>query len=176
MNKDKVNNEEILSEDMNPIKVEVEDDESTVSIVDPVEEANKKVEEYKDLTQRLQAEFDNFRKRNAESTRIARNDGINDVIISLLPVLDDFERGINATENESAKSGMELIYKKIVNLLNKYDAVEIEALGAEFDPQYHHAIAQCEDAENNNKVVEVFQKGYQRKDKVLRPAMVKVAQ
>ena len=176
MNKDKVNNEEILSEDMNPIKVGVEDDESTVSIVDPVEEANKKVEEYKDLTQRLQAEFDNFRKRNAESTRIARNDGINDVIISLLPVLDDFERGINATENESAKNGMELIYKKIVNLLNKYDAVEIEALGAEFDPQYHHAIAQCEDTENSNKVVEVFQKGYQRKDKVLRPAMVKVAQ
>ena len=176
MNKDKVNNEEILSEDMNPIKVGVEDDESTVSIVDPIEEANKKVEEYKDLAQRLQAEFDNFRKRNAESSRIARNDGINDVITSLLPVLDDFERGINATENESAKGGMELIYKKIVNLLNKYDAVEIEALGAEFDPQYHHAIAQCEDAENSNKVVEVFQKGYRRKDKVLRPAMVKVAQ
>lgn len=140
------------------------------------DETQKKIDEYKDMAQRLQAEFDNYRKRNNESVRIARSDGINDVICALLDVIDNFERGISTVTDENAKSGMELIYKQILALLTKFDVVEIEAKGKEFDPKFHHAIAQCEDGEKANTVVEVYQKGYKRKDKVLRPSMVKVAQ
>lgn len=140
-----------------------------------LEQALKKADEYKDLAQRVQAEFDNYRKRNNEAVKVARNDATNDVISKLFPILDNFERGISAVE-DSARQGMELIYKQIVGILEKYEVKEIEALGAEFNPEYHHAIAKCDDGEKENVVVEVFQKGYIRKNKVLRPAMVKVAQ
>ncbi len=132
-------------------------------------------EEYKDMLQRLQAEFDNFRKRNAESVKISRNDGINEIILELLPVMDSFERGL-ASIDESVKSGVELIYKQFSNLFNKYNVEEIVSLDAEFDPNIHHAIAQVDDPENAGKIVEVYQKGYIRNKKVLRAALVKVAQ
>ena len=140
-----------------------------------LEQALKKADEYKDLAQRVQAEFDNYRKRNNEAVKVARNDATDDVISKLFPVLDNFERGISAVE-DSARQGMELIYKQIVGILEKYGVKEIEALGAEFNPEYQHAIAKCDDGEKENVVVEVCQKGYIRKNKVLRPAMVKVAQ
>lgn len=152
------------------------DAEIKISDEEIIAEANKKADEYKNLVQRIQAEFDNYRKRNTESIAVARNDGINDVISTLFPVLDNFERGLNAIVDENAKSGMELIYKQILSIMTKFDVEEINALGEEFDPKYHHAIAQCEDEENTNKVVEVYQKGYKRKEKVLRASMVKVAQ
>ena len=165
-------------ENLNTLE-EQETEEETVIISDTetlVDEATKKINEYKDIAQRLQAEFDNYRKRNNDSIKIARNDGMNDVILGIFPILDNFERGIGAVTDESAKNGMELIYKQLLNLLAKFDVEEIVALGEEFNPQFHHAIAQIDDAENANKVVEVYQKGYIRKDRVLRASMVKVAQ
>lgn len=137
--------------------------------------ALKQVGEFKDLAQRVQAEFDNFRRRNAEAVKNARTDGADEVIMALLAVMDNFERGIQALE-DSAKTGVELIYKQVMGILEKFDVKEIEALGVEFNPAYHHAIARCDDSENANVIVEVFQKGYIRKNKVLRPSMVKVAQ
>lgn len=159
--------EEIIQEE-EPIKIVSEDDEVTI--------AKKKADEFKDMAQRVQAEFDNYRKRNIESVRIARNEGINDLLTELLPAIDNFERGLNALTEEKSKPGIELIYKQLLNLLQKYEVEEINSLGEEFNPNLHHAISQAEDAVNKNKIVEVFQKGYKRKDKVLRPAMVKVAQ
>ncbi len=144
--------------------------------IDLVAEADKKAEEFKNLAQRIQAEFDNYRKRTNDAIRISRNDGINDFLIELLPVIDNFERGLDAICEKSSRDGVELIYKQMLEILKKYDVEEIEAKGQEFNPNFHHAVAQEEDAENSNKVVEVFLKGYKRKDKVLRPAMVKVAQ
>lgn len=154
-------------------------EEETICIIEdePIASAQKKAEEYKDIAQRVQAEFDNFRRRNNDSVRIARNEGINDFIIDLLPVLDNYERAICAICDDGAKQGVELIYKQLVKLLNQYGAEEIEALGQPFDPLFHHAIARCEESgEEAGTVTEVFQKGYKRKDKVLRPSMVKVAQ
>ena len=142
---------------------------------DPEPEIVDKAEEYKDLLQRLQAEFDNYRKRNAESVKIARSDGINEMIMEMLPIMDSFERGIASLE-DSAKSGMELICKQMSNLFTKYGVEEIASLGETFDPNVHHAIAQSDDPENAGKIVEVFQKGYKRNNKVLRAALVKVAQ
>ncbi len=172
--------EKVVTED-NTEAVETSDEE--IAVEEPIvienkpseDETQKKINEYKDIAQRLQAEFDNYRKRNNESVRVARNDGINDVVIALFPILDNFERGLAAIEDEAAKSGMELIYKQTVALLNKFDVEEIDALGKEFDPKLHHAIAQCEEEGKTDIVVEVYQKGYKRKDKVLRPSMVKVA-
>lgn len=172
--------EKVVTED-NTEAVETSDEE--IALEEPIvienkpseDETQKKINEYKDIAQRLQAEFDNYRKRNNESVRVARNDGINDVVIALFPILDNFERGLAAIEDEAAKSGMELIYKQTVALLNKFDVEEIDALGKEFDPKLHHAIAQCEEEGKTDIVVEVYQKGYKRKDKVLRPSMVKVA-
>ncbi|MCR4660873.1 MAG: nucleotide exchange factor GrpE [Clostridia bacterium] len=169
-------------EDLENVTIEIDEDsdskeakkdDDTIEIVD---ENLKKIEEYKTLAQRVQADFDNYRKRNVEATRVARNDGINDVLIDLLPVLDNCERGLSVVNEESEKRGLELIYKQIQTLFEKYEVKEIESLGKEFNPNYHHAIAQCDDKENVNKVIEVFQKGYIRKDKVLRVALVKVAQ
>lgn len=149
------------------IKIPSEEDEQSA--------LSKKVDEYKNLAQRVQAEFDNYRKRNVESVRISRNEGINDFVTDILAVVDNFERGLNAISEEKSRAGVELIYKQLMNLLQQYDVEEIKAQGEEFNPNIHHAIAQTEDAENANKVVEVFQKGYKRKDKILRPSMVKVA-
>ena len=174
--KDEKNNPSKEEAEENRQQELTEESEAIVIETDEESEAQKKIDEYKDIAQRLQAEFDNYRKRNNESVRVARNEGIDDVICSMLEILDNFERGIAAVEDERAKSGMELIYKQMLALLSKFDVVEIEALGKEFDPKFHHAIAQCEDKEKSNIIVEVYQKGYKRKDKVLRASMVKVAQ
>lgn len=141
-----------------------------------ISEADKKAEEYKNLAQRIQAEFENFRKRNTDAVKNARYDGNNDIILAILPVVDNFERGLSVLEG-SAKTGVELIYKQILGVLTSYEVEEIEAMGQMFNPEMHHAIAQCEAEDcSTNVIVEVFQKGYKRKDKVLRPSMVKVAQ
>lgn len=156
-----------MNQEEEVIKIPSEDDELTAAL--------KKAEEFKNTAQRIQAEFENYRKRNNEAVKVSRNEGINDFAIDLLPVLDNFERGISLINEEQSKQGVELIYKQMLNILEKYGIEEIKALGENFDPNFHHAIVQEEDAENANKVVEVFQKGYKRKNKVLRPSMVKVA-
>ncbi len=167
--KEKKTAEEKLSEKITePIEIPSEENKPEPEVVD-------KAEEYKDLLQRLQAEFDNYRKRTLESSKNARNDGINEMITELLPIMDSFERGIASLE-DSAKSGMELICKQMNNLFTKYGVEAIASVGETFDPNVHHAIAQSDDPENAGKVVEEFQKGYKRNNKVLRAALVKVAQ
>lgn len=175
----------MTKKDLTEDKVEEQVSEATVEGAETVacenavnaelDEAKRAAEEFKDMAQRIQAEFDNYRRRNLDAVRAARNEGGDDVISALLPVVDNFERGLQAVE-ESARAGIELIYKQLISVLDKLEVKEIEALGKEFDPAYHHAIAKCEDGEQSNVVVEVYQKGYIRKNKVLRPSMVKVAQ
>lgn len=164
------NAEEIKAEEVVAESVEID-----VENIDPVAMAQAKMEEYKDLAQRTQADFDNFRKRNAEAVKQARADGGNDVVNSMLPVLDTVEIAINMISDEATKSGVQLIQKKFQEVFSKYGVKEIEALGSEFDPNLHNAVMQVEDAENAGKVVEVLQKGYTRDGKVIRPSMVKVA-
>ncbi|MFW5780472.1 MAG: nucleotide exchange factor GrpE [Bacillota bacterium] len=142
-----------------------------------LEKAQQEAVDYKNHLQRLQAEFDNYRKRTSENAISSRNDGICDVILEIIPAIDNLERGIEAVKDNSAKSGMEIILKQLREILKKFDVCEIKALGESFNPDKHHAIAkedECDDKESENKVTEVFSKGYQRNTKVLRPAMVKV--
>ncbi len=150
-------------------------EEVDVETIDVVALAQAKMEEYKDMLQRLQAEFDNFRKRNAEAVKQARIDGGNDVVISMLPVLDTVEIAIRVISDEASKSGVQLIEKKFQEIFTKYGVKEIDALGKDFDPNLHNAVMQVEDSENAGKVVEVLQKGYMRDNKVIRYSMVKVA-
>ena len=164
------NAEEIKNEEVSTGSVEID-----VENIDPVAMAQAKMEEYKDLAQRTQADFDNFRKRNVEAVKQARADGGNDVVLSMLPVLDTVEIAINMISDEATKSGVQLIQKKFQEVFAKYGVKEIDALGSEFDPNLHNAVMQVEDEENAGKVVEVLQKGYTRDGKVIRPSMVKVA-
>lgn len=164
------NAEEIKNEEVSTESVEID-----VENIDPVAMAQAKMEEYKDLAQRTQADFDNFRKRNVEAVKQARADGGNDVVLSMLPVLDTVEIAINMISDEATKSGVQLIQKKFQEVFAQYGVKEIDALGSEFDPNLHNAVMQVEDEENAGKVVEVLQKGYTRDGKVIRPSMVKVA-
>jgi len=137
--------------------------------------AVRQSEEYRSLVQRVQADFDNYRKRNVESVRTARAEGNNDVIAGLLPVADAVDRALSMITDEKSREGVALIQKQMDTLLAKYGVCEMKASGDSFDPELHNAILQTEDAENAGKVVEVLQKGYLRDGKVLRHAMVKVA-
>ena len=167
------NQEEVVQQD---IEEEVAENENLdAENIDIVALSQAKMEEYKDLAQRTQADFDNFRKRNAEAVKQARLEGGNDVVLSMLPVLDTVEIAINMISDDATKSGVQLIQKKILEVFSKYGVKEIEALGKEFDPNFHNAIMQVEDADNAGKVVEVLQKGYTRDGKVIRYSMVKVA-
>lgn len=150
-------------------------EEVDVENLDLVALAQAKMEEYKDMLQRLQAEFDNYRKRNAEAVKQARADGGNDVVLAMLPVLDTVEIAIKMISDDATKAGVQLIEKKFQEVFSKYGVKEIDALGNEFDPNLHNAVMQVEDADNAGKVVEVLQKGYTRDGKVIRYSMVKVA-
>lgn len=174
MNKEHENKAQEIIEETAPEASE-QKFETETDLQKALEEAEKLAEDYKDTAKRVQAEFENYRKRNNESARSAREDGVAEVILSVLPILDTVEIALNMVEDEKSKEGMRLIQKKAVAVLSKYGVDEIEAAGAEFDPAFHNAVMQIEDAEQGGKVVEVLQKGYLRNGKVLRYAMVKVA-
>ena len=129
------------------------------------------------LAQRVQADFDNFRRRNATIAADSRNDGTRDVIAGLLPVIDNFDRALMNTDgvNPAWLEGIKLVQRQLMETLSKYGLEEIPAEGA-FDPNLHEAVMQEEkEGANSGDVIETLQKGYKVKDRVIRPSMVKVA-
>lgn len=146
------------------------------------EEAQAALEKEKKEYMFLMAEFDNFRKRTLkEKSEILRN-GAESAMKGLLPILDDFERGIAAikesTDAEAVKEGMVLIYNKFVKYLEQNGVKAMETTGADFDPDLHEAIAMvpATDPEQKGKIIDTVSKGYTMNDKVLRHAKVAVAQ
>ena len=126
---------------------------------------------------RLFAEYDNYRKRTAkEKTETYQNASVK-CIEKLLPVIDSFERSLEAEcSDENFKNGMQMIFGQMKDFLTKMNVTEVEALGAEFDPNVHNAIQQQDGTDYaSNHVCAVFQKGYMLGDKLVRPAMVAVA-
>ena len=126
------------------------------------------------------AEFDNFRKRTEKEKSHMYEIGARDVIEKILPVVDNFERGLAAVPEEDKGNpfaeGMDKIYKQLMTTLNDLGVKPIEAVGQEFDPNFHNAVMHIEDEElGENVVAEEFQKGYLYKDSVVRHSMVKVA-
>ena len=129
---------------------------------------------------RIAAEMVNTLRRKDEETNRLLKYSNESLITELLPVIDNFERALNvdATSNdiESYQKGMTMIYNSLKNILEKFEVKEIEAIDKEFDPSYHQAVMQEEkEGTKENIVIEVLQKGYTYKDKVIRPAMVKVS-
>ncbi len=129
-----------------------------------------------DKYMRLAAEFDNFKKRTQKEKEEIYSLAKTDVVMSLLPVIDNFERAEKFSDDKNVQEGMALIKKQFTEFLKKIGVEEIEAEGKEFDPNLHNAILhEDNDALPENTVSEVLQKGYKLGDKVIRYAMVKVA-
>ena len=141
---------------------------------------NKLEQQIEDLTDRLKrnmAEFDNFRKRTEKEKSSMYVIGAKDIIEKILPVVDNFERGLaQAPENDPFAEGMQKIYKQFTTTLESLGVEPIEAVGKEFNPDFHNAVMHVEDEEvEDNIVVEELQKGYTYKGFVVRHSMVKVA-
>ena len=141
-----------------------------------LEDKEKEIAELNDKYLRLYAEYDNFRRRSAKERENIYFDAKSDTLKNVLPVLDNMERATAFTEADKILDGMNLILKSFNENFNKMDVKEIEALGKTFDPNLHYAVMHIEDENfGENEVVEVLQKGYMCGDKVIRYAMVKVA-
>lgn len=138
----------------------------------------EKIEELTDRVKRQMAEFDNFRKRTEKEKSQMFDLGAKSVIEKILPVIDNFERGLAqaADQDDPFVQGMEKIYKSMLQELESIGVKPIEAEGKEFDPNFHNAVMHCEDdSVGENIVVQELQKGYTYHDTVVRHSMVKVA-
>jgi len=143
-------------------------------------EKDKKDQQIEELTDRLKrnmAEFDNFRKRTEKEKASMYIIGAKEIVEKILPVVDNFERGLaQAPEEDAFAEGIRMIYKQLMTTLEELGVKQIEAVGKEFDPNLHNAVMHIEDEEaGENTIVEEFQKGYTYKDFVVRHSMVKVA-
>lgn len=141
---------------------------------------DEKIDELTDRLTRQMAEFDNFRKRTEKEKAQMYEIGAKDIIEKILPVVDNFERGLAAVPEEEKSTGfaegMEKIYKQLMTTLESIGVKPIEAVGNEFDPDFHNAVMHVEDEElGENIIAEEFQKGYMYRDSVVRHSMVKVA-
>ncbi len=126
--------------------------------------------------QRLQADFDNYRKRVKSEKQEWTEQAVYDLMRELLAVVDNLDRACQAGgSSETLLAGIELVYKQLLSVLEKQGLNAIEASGMEFNPNYHHAVIQVDSEEPENTIVEELQKGYRLHERVLRPSMVKVA-
>lgn len=141
---------------------------------------DEKIEELTDKLTRQMAEFYNFRKRTEKEKSQMYEVGAKDIIEKILPVVDNFERGLDAVKEEDKEDpfiqGMEKVYKQLMTTLEGIEVKPIEAVGQEFDPNLHNAVMHVEDENlGENIIAEEFQKGYMYRDSVVRHSMVKVA-
>ena len=140
----------------------------------------KQVEDEHNLYLRTLADFQNFRRRQEEENRQIRQIANRELILSLLPVIDNFERALSAAEQsqsyEALVGGVALTLRQMQEFLKRNGVEAIESVGQEFDPNFHEAVMRVEDSEHpENTIVEELQRGYSMNDRVLRPSMVKVA-
>lgn len=150
--------------------------EENKKLVDENEKVKNELEALKDRLARTAAEYENFRKRTAKEKEGIYTDACEDVLKEMLPVLDNLERAVSVDGTvEDLKKGVEMTMKQFTSALEKLSVEEIPT-DCEFDPHVHNAVMHIEDDNyGKNSVVEVFQKGYRRNDKVIRFSMVKVA-
>lgn len=198
MQEDKLHNEEVLEEkeELDAEKTaqsqdvaenadeegkEKEGEKSASELAKLLDAKTKEHEELVSLYQRLQADFENFKRRSRKDLEDMAKFGAERLVLGLLPVLDNFIRALDSApkEGEVGKymSGMDMIYRQLQEALEKEGVKVIEAVGQPFNPEKHHAVMQveAEAPEEDNLVKEEFQIGYTLNDKVIRPSMVKVA-
>lgn len=156
------------------VKAESEQSKQMIELVAKLEEADNRY-------LRLQADFDNFRRRTKIDFDAIEKYRAQNIITDLLPALDNFERALQTqVDQDQAKSllqGMEMIYRSLLEAIKREGVEPIEAVGKEFDPHLHQAVMQVEEEGSApGMVLEEFQKGYKLKDRIIRPSMVKVSQ
>ena len=189
--RDEAETEETVSEENTEETVEAETEESEEAKEGSAgrkffgkknkkDKKDEKIEELTDKVIRQMAEFDNFRKRTEKEKSQMYEIGAKDIIDKILPVIDNFERGLSVVpedkKDDSFVQGMEMIYKQLMTTLEAAGVKVIEAVGKEFNPDFHNAVMHVEDdAVGENIVVEEFQKGYMYRESVVRYSMVKVA-
>lgn len=138
------------------------------------------IEDLNDRLKRQMAEFDNYRKRTDKEKSAMFEMGASDVVKKLLPIVDNFERGFKSVTEEELQTpfakGMDMVYKQTIKMLEDLQVKPIEAVGSEFNPEFHNAVMHVEDdSQGENIIVEEFEKGYTYRDVVIRHSMVKVA-
>lgn len=164
---------------------EVATADTTEEVVEDAQDTEKKdkkdlqIEELNDRLVRNMAEFDNFRKRSEKEKSQMFEIGAKSIVEKILPVIDNFERGLGAITEEEKESafvqGIEQIYKQFTTALEEVGVTPIEAVGKEFNPEYHNAVMHGEDENYGDNIIsDEFQKGYMYKESVVRHSMVKV--
>lgn len=171
-----VENAEAMETDREETKADETSETEKMPEKDP---RDVKLEELNDRLIRNMAEFDNFRKRSEKEKNQMFEVGAKSIVEKILPVVDNFERGLGAVTEEEKESafvqGIEQIYKQFINALEEVGVKPIEAVGQEFNPDYHNAVMHGEDENYGENVIsDEFQKGYMYKDSVVRHSMVKV--
>ena len=170
--------EEIIEEaPENTPETEKEKKEAKKDKKDP---KDAQIEDLTDRLRRTMAEFDNFRKRTEKEKSAMFEIGAKDIIERILPVIDNFERGFKSVTEEELQTpfakGMDMVYKQTMKMLEDLQVKPIEALGSEFNPDFHNAVMHVDDdSQGENIIVEEFEKGYTYRDVVIRHSMVKVA-
>jgi molecular chaperone GrpE len=146
---------------------------------DPVSDLQRERDDYHDRWLRKTAEFDNYRKRVERERREQADQKVTDLLLELLPIIDDFDRALTMDAGESGapyRKGIELIHAKLNDLLRKHGVQPIESLGADFDPNVHQAVIHESSPEHREgEVIGELARGYMMGERLLRPAMVKVA-
>ena len=152
---------------------------STGPAPDPVlEELRRERDTLQDRLLRTAADFDNYRKRVERDRRDVADLAVVDAVQDLLPILDNLERALQASsaDAETLRKGVELIHRQMLDLLRKRNIASIEALGADFDPNVHEAVAhEPSESHREGEVMEELQRGYRLNERLVRPSMVKVA-
>ena len=170
-----------LEQNVQPEEAPAEEATEETEIVDEQPDADEKLAkelaQVKDQLLRTMAEYDNHRKRTAKEKLELRADIISNVVSDFLPVMDNLERALEAEcSDENYKQGVQMIYDSFMGVLAKLGVTEIESDGADFDPQLHQAVQRVDDdSVESGKVAKTFAKGYKINDKVIRFAMVAVA-
>lgn len=159
---------------------EISPAERLLTLEAELKQAKNEANEHFTHLQRLQAEFDNYRKRTQKEKEETIKYAAERIVEALLPILDNFERAVNSSKTnqdfDAFSQGVEMIFKQMQSTLSKEGLNPIESVGQPFDPKLHDAVLQVESEEYpENTVVEELQKGYYLKEKVLRPSMVKVS-
>jgi molecular chaperone GrpE len=156
------------------------DTDTSTSTDTGASELQRERDEFKDLLLRKTAEFDNFRRRTERERQSLSDAAAADLLTELLPLVDDLERALQAEAGsegaEAYRRGVELIHRQLTELLRKRGVRPVEALGADFDPNFHQAVAHEPAAgRREGEVIEDYRRGYMLGDRLLRPSMVKVA-
>ncbi|PAD66845.1 nucleotide exchange factor GrpE [Bacillus sp. 7586-K] len=194
-NEKNIAEQEEVIEEQNAAEVEVEGETVNSDTTTETEEASEsgndaeqriaeleaKLEEAENKVLRAQADFDNFRRRTRLDQEAAQKYRAQSLVSEIIPALDNFERALQIeADNDQTKSllqGMNMVYNQLIQALQNEGVEAIKSVGEQFDPHIHQAVMQVEDGNfESNTVIEELQKGYKLKDRVIRPAMVKVNQ